>query len=97
MASRLIFRPLGSVRRSDGAQYIRRIIGFDVHCVGMGHRQIRVRPQGASERCANRRKAKSDGARFQEKLLRSTLFKSYRKTDAGGLVSVYQGERVIIG
>ena len=57
----------------------------------MGHRKIRVQPQGASERSANLdvTVGEFNRARFQEKLLWLIHERTYRKTDTGGLVSVY--------
>ena len=39
MDSRLIFRPLGTDRWSDGTQYVERVIGFNVHSIRMVRRE----------------------------------------------------------
>ena len=86
MDSRLIFRPLGTNRWSDRTQYAGRVIGFNVCNIRMQERQIPSAPQGKFKCCENCRKARSSKACLQEKLLRSLVSRTYRKSETGGLV-----------
>ena len=80
MDTRLIFRDFCVVRWNDEAQYVVRIIGFNVRairvCPGKSGCSFKYGTQ-VERKCLS--KGRYDKARFQEKFLSITAQKPYRK------------------
>ena len=82
MDRRLIFLHLYIFRWSNGVQYAKRIIGFDVRVVRMVSRKIRslsLMRNSSSAEIRKLRPRRFCKARSQEKLLRLNIYSPYRK------------------